>query len=80
MPILVDGQVIGGIGVSFDTPEHDVANRSGGTGCAQPLIKDGERDTAGAHRGKLRFVRVRAAFRLKYPRGPSKSHRNGRRA
>jgi glc operon protein GlcG len=24
LPIIVDGQVIGGIGVSFDTPEHDV--------------------------------------------------------
>jgi glc operon protein GlcG len=23
LPIIVDGQVIGGIGVSFDTPEHD---------------------------------------------------------
>jgi glc operon protein GlcG len=25
LPIVVDGQVIGGIGASFDTPEHDVA-------------------------------------------------------
>jgi glc operon protein GlcG len=24
LPIVVDGQVIGGIGASFDTPEHDV--------------------------------------------------------
>jgi len=24
LPIIVDGQVIGGIGASFDTPEHDV--------------------------------------------------------
>jgi glc operon protein GlcG len=24
LPILVDGQVIGGIGASFDTPDHDV--------------------------------------------------------
>jgi glc operon protein GlcG len=24
LPILIDGQVIGGIGASFDTPEHDV--------------------------------------------------------
>jgi glc operon protein GlcG len=24
LPIIVDGQVIGGIGVSFDTPEHDI--------------------------------------------------------
>jgi glc operon protein GlcG len=24
LPIMVDGQVIGGIGASFDTPEHDV--------------------------------------------------------
>jgi glc operon protein GlcG len=23
LPIVVDGQVIGGIGASFDTPEHD---------------------------------------------------------
>jgi glc operon protein GlcG len=23
LPITVDGQVIGGIGTSFDTPEHD---------------------------------------------------------
>jgi glc operon protein GlcG len=25
LPIVVDGQVIGGIGASFDTPEHDIA-------------------------------------------------------
>jgi glc operon protein GlcG len=24
LPIIVDGQVVGGIGASFDTPEHDV--------------------------------------------------------
>jgi glc operon protein GlcG len=24
LPIVVDGQVVGGIGASFDTPEHDV--------------------------------------------------------
>jgi glc operon protein GlcG len=24
LPVIVDGQVIGGIGASFDTPEHDV--------------------------------------------------------
>jgi glc operon protein GlcG len=24
LPIVVDGQVIGGIGASFGTPEHDV--------------------------------------------------------
>jgi glc operon protein GlcG len=24
LPIIIDGQVIGGIGASFDTPEHDV--------------------------------------------------------
>ena len=24
LPIVVDGPVIGGIGASFDTPEHDV--------------------------------------------------------
>jgi glc operon protein GlcG len=24
LPIVIDGQVIGGIGASFDTPEHDV--------------------------------------------------------
>ena len=24
LPVVVDGQVIGGIGASFDTPEHDV--------------------------------------------------------
>ena len=24
LPIVVDGQVIAGIGASFDTPEHDV--------------------------------------------------------
>jgi glc operon protein GlcG len=24
LPIVVDGEVIGAIGVSFDTPEHDV--------------------------------------------------------
>jgi len=24
MPIVVDGQVVGGIGASFDTPEHDI--------------------------------------------------------
>jgi glc operon protein GlcG len=24
LPIVVDGQVIGAIGASFDTPEHDV--------------------------------------------------------
>ena len=25
LPIVIDGQVIGGIGASFDTPEHDIA-------------------------------------------------------
>jgi glc operon protein GlcG len=24
LPIVVEGEVIGGIGASFDTPEHDV--------------------------------------------------------
>jgi glc operon protein GlcG len=24
LPIVVDGQVVGGIGASFDTPAHDV--------------------------------------------------------
>src|SRR5271165_5547271 len=30
LPIVVDGQVIGGIGASFDTPEHDVQIAQGG--------------------------------------------------
>jgi glc operon protein GlcG len=25
LPVVVDGQVVGGIGASFDTPEHDLA-------------------------------------------------------
>jgi glc operon protein GlcG len=37
LPIVVDGQVIGGIGASFDTPEHDVTDRSSRTRRAQPL-------------------------------------------
>jgi glc operon protein GlcG len=30
LPIVVDGQVIGGIGASFDTPEHDIAGAQAG--------------------------------------------------
>ena len=30
LPVTVDGQVIGGIGAGFDTPEHDVEIASAG--------------------------------------------------
>ena len=36
LPIVVDGQVVGGIGASFDTPEHDVeVARAGLAGLTQ---------------------------------------------
>jgi glc operon protein GlcG len=35
LPIVVDGQVIGGIGASFDTPEHDVQIAEAGLAAIQ---------------------------------------------
>ena len=39
LPIIVDGQVIGGIGASFDTPEHDVQVAQAGLAAAQALTR-----------------------------------------
>jgi len=36
LPIVVDGQVIGGIGASFDTPEHDVQVAQAGLAALKP--------------------------------------------
>jgi glc operon protein GlcG len=36
LPIIVDGQVIGGIGASFDTPEHDVKVAQAGLAALTP--------------------------------------------
>jgi glc operon protein GlcG len=36
LPIIVDGQVIGGIGASFDTPEHDVKVAQAGLAALKP--------------------------------------------
>jgi glc operon protein GlcG len=36
LPIIVDGQVIGGIGASFDTPEHDVQVAQAGLAALKP--------------------------------------------
>src|SRR5271167_840388 len=36
LPIVVDGQVIGGIGASFDTPEHDVQVAQAGLVALKP--------------------------------------------
>jgi glc operon protein GlcG len=35
-PIVVDGQVIGGIGASFDTPHHDVQVAQAGLAALKP--------------------------------------------
>src|SRR5271168_1226803 len=36
LPIVVDGQVIGGIGASFDTPDHDVQVAQAGLAALKP--------------------------------------------
>jgi glc operon protein GlcG len=36
LPVVVDGQVIGGIGASFDTPEHDVQVAEAGLAALKP--------------------------------------------
>ena len=36
LPIIIDGQVIGGIGASFDTPEHDVQIAQAGLAALKP--------------------------------------------
>ena len=36
LPIIVDGQVVGGIGASFDTPEHDVEIAQAGLSALGP--------------------------------------------
>ena len=38
LPIVVDGQVIGGIGASFDTPEHDVEIAQAGLAALRPEL------------------------------------------
>jgi glc operon protein GlcG len=36
LPVVVDGEVIGGIGASFDTPEHDVEIARAGLAALRP--------------------------------------------
>ena len=36
LPVVVDGEVIGGIGASFDTPEHDVEIARAGLAALTP--------------------------------------------
>jgi len=38
LPIVVNGQVIGGIGASFDTPEHDVEIAQAGLAALRPEL------------------------------------------
>jgi len=54
LPIVVDGQVIGGIGASFDTPAHDVQIAQA-TRRAQPLDQRRRLNTVAADRTFLRF-------------------------
>jgi glc operon protein GlcG len=37
LPVVVDGQVIGGIGASFDTPQHDVEIAQAGLAALTPV-------------------------------------------